>query len=77
MWGFLKLLGDNAQLHSMGILAPTSSNFSSFCQPMEEHSKKNTEGSSVGAGDWKQSWSEAWADNRGGGVVGGGGGWGV
>ena len=34
---------------------------------MEEHSKKNTEGSSVGAGDWKQSWSEAWADNGGGG----------
>ena len=32
---------------------------------MEEHSKKNTEGGSVGAGDWKQSWGKAWADNGG------------
>lgn len=50
VWGFLKLLGDNAQLQSMAILTPTSSNFSSFCQLMEEHLKKSTEGRSMGAG---------------------------
>ena len=50
VWGFLKLLDDSVQVQSMAVLAPTSSNFSSFCQLIEEHLKESTEGRNMGAG---------------------------